>query len=167
MIKTSDWHAVQLAQIASAGHSVMLTIYVTIHSYHVITIIQKFPRSGLIGWLVARSVTEQKDRHLIMQRLNKRTTMEQYSVCKQGVKMLHCRPSDHGVKQGWLEGTSITGPVKQVTLGGRRHDVRLTSDLRFSMTVHPPYFWAVCRANSPPDVEKKEWKRYRYRRVLL
>ena len=26
------------------------------------------------------------------------------------------------------------------------------------MTVHPPYFWAVCRSNSPPHVEEKNGK---------
>ena len=33
-------------------------------------------------------------------------------------------------------GHFYNGTSEQVTLGGRRHDVRLTSGLRFSMTVH-------------------------------
>ena len=82
--------------------------------------------------------------------------MEQYSVCKQGVKNAALSAIRPWREARLIRGHFYNGTSEQVTLGGRRHDVRLTSDLRFSMTVHPPpYFWAVCRANSPPHVEKK------------
>ena len=93
-----------------------------------------------------------------MQRLNRRTNMEQYSVCKQGVKNAALSAIRPWREARLIRGHFYNGTSEQVTLGGRQRDVRLTSDLRFSMTVHPPYFWAVCRANSPPHVEKKNGK---------
>ena len=84
--------------------------------------------------------------------------MEQYSVCKQGVKNAALSAIRPWREARLIRGHFYNGTSEQVTLGGRQRDVRLTSDLRFSMTVHPPYFWAVCRANSPPHVEKKNGK---------
>ena len=66
--------------------------------------------------------------------------MEQYSVCKQGVKNAALSAIRPWREARLIRGHFYNGTSEQVTLGGRQHDVRLTSDLRFSMTVHPPLF---------------------------
>ena len=75
-----------------------------------------------------------------MQRLNWHVNTKQYSVWKQGVKNAALSAIRPWREARLIRGHFYNGTSEQVTLGGRQHDVRLTSDLRFSMTVHPPLF---------------------------